>query len=111
MSDIKVSKVGSYIKAVKKLVKRYRNIEKDVQKFLQSVASKDDLGVELKNNIYKARVNNSNKNKGKRAGYRLITYLKLVENELILVYIYDKSDLENIKESDIDQLILEIFQE
>jgi len=111
MSDIKVTKIGSYIKAVKKLVKKYRNIEEDVQGFLQSIASKDDLGVELKNNIYKTRVNNSNKNKGKRAGYRLISYLKLVENELILVYIYDKSDLDNIKEEDIDRLILEMLSE
>ncbi len=67
MNDIKVTKIGSYIKAIKKLIKKYRNIEEDIQGFLQSIASKEDLGVELKNNIYNVRVSNSNKNKGKRS--------------------------------------------
>mgnify|MGYP000726949172 CR=1 FL=1 len=48
----------------------------------------------------------SDKNAGKSGGYRLITYLKLIENELYLLFIYDKSDFENIDESEIDSLIL-----
>ena len=71
-----------------------------------SIKSKEDLGVELRANVYKARIANSDKNKGKSAGYRLITYLKVVENQLHLLYIYDKSALENLTEKEIDSMIL-----
>ena len=94
-----------YKKAVKKLSKSYRNIELDVKKFLQSINTKNDLGIELKSNIFKVRIKNSDKNKGKSAGYRLISYLAIVENELHLLYIYDKSSLVNITEKEIDELV------
>lgn len=70
------------------------------------MTSLDDLGIELKNNVYKVRIANSNKNKGKSAGYRLISYVKLIENEIHLIYIYDKSSLENISEKELATLLL-----
>ena len=94
-----------YKKAVKKLSKNYRNIESDVKDFLKSINTKNDLGIELKSNVFKVRIKNSDKNKGKSAGYRLISYLAVIENELHLLYIYDKSSLVNITEKEIDELI------
>ncbi len=95
-----------YIKAIKKLSKKYSNIYKDVNDFLDSITSKKDLGVELQSNVYKTRIKNSNKNKGKSGGYRLISYLKIVNNELHLLYIYDKSQISNLTEKEIDDLII-----
>ena len=95
-----------YIKALKKLSKKYRNIESDIENFLLSVHSIKDLGTELKNNVYKVRIANSDKNKGKSAGYRLISYVKITNNELHLIYIYDKSSLENISEKELDILLI-----
>ncbi len=95
-----------YKKAYKKLSKEYKNIQDDIDDFINSISSKDDLGIELKSNIFKVRIKNRNKNKGKSAGYRLISYLALVENELQLLYIYDKSKIENLKEDEIDNLIV-----
>ena len=95
-----------YIKSFKKLSKHYKNIQKDVDGFLDDISTQEDLGVELKSNVFKARIANSDKNKGKSAGYRLITYLKVVKNELQLLYIYDKSKLENLTEKEIDNIIL-----
>jgi hypothetical protein len=85
-------------------------IENDVDRFLDSVSCTDQLGVNLGDNIYKARIANSNKNSGKSGGYRLISYLKLVDRKLILLYIYDMGDYENISENEIDKLILENTQ-
>ncbi len=94
-----------YQKAFKKLSKTYRNIDLDVKEFLHSINTKEDLGIELKSNVFKVRIKNSDKNKGKSSGYRLISYLAIVENELHLLYIYDKSKLVNITEKEIDELI------
>jgi len=60
----------------------------------------------LKANTFKVRIANSDKNRRKNAGYRLISYFKIIDNELHLLYIYDKSELENISEQELDNLIL-----
>ena len=96
-----------YLKAHKKLSKQYRQLQNDIDNFLNSINSKEDLGIELKSNVFKVRVKNSDKNKGKSAGYRLISYLAIIDNELHLLYIYDKSKLENLTEKEIDNLILQ----
>lgn len=94
-----------YKKALKKLSKTYRNIDLDVKDFLKSINTKEDLGIELKSNVFKVRVANSNKNKGKSSGYRLISYFEIIENELHLLYIYDKSKLVNVTEKEVDELV------
>jgi len=72
----------------------------------RSLGDKSDLGVELKSNIFKARVANSDKNRGKSARYRLIAYLKITDDELHLLYVYDKSSIENLTENEIDEIII-----
>ncbi len=111
MSKYIVVEQELYRKAIKKLSKIYRDINLDVESFLESINSKKDLGIELKSNIFKARIANSNKNKGKSAGYRLITYLVLVKNELHLLYIYDKSQLANVTEKEIDEIIIKQIED
>jgi len=100
-----------YKKALKKLSKIYKNIDSDVKRYLETINSKEDLGVELKSNIFKVRIANQDKNKGKSSGYRLISYLAVVENELHLLYIYDKSKLSNITEKELDELIIKQIKE
>lgn len=104
--NIEILKAKSFEKALKQLKKRFKNIENDVDSFLNTITSIDDLGTHLGNNTYKVRISNSDKQSGKSGGYRLISYVKLIENELYLLYIYDKSDYENISEKEIDTLIL-----
>jgi len=96
---------SAYQHSKKQLKKRFRLIDSDVNKFLHSLESVDDLGISLGDGIYKVRIANSDKNKGKSAGYRLITLLKIVDTEIYLIYLYDKSDLENITEKELDEMI------
>lgn len=60
--------------------------------------------ISLGNDKYKIRIQNKSNNKGKSAGYRVITYTKL-DDVILLVYIYSKSDLENISSDKIDKII------
>ena len=55
--------------------------------------------------VLQVQIANSNKNKGKSAGYRLISYFEIIENELHLLYIYDKSKLVNVTEKEVDELV------
>ncbi|MFA7571000.1 MAG: type II toxin-antitoxin system RelE/ParE family toxin [Sulfurimonadaceae bacterium] len=89
----------------KKLQKRFKNIETDCDTFIQSIQTTQDLGINLGQGVYKVRIANSDKKSGKSSGYRLISYLKLVDNRLYLMYIYDKSDFDTVSENTIDELI------
>ena len=107
ISVYEIIEVAAYTKAIKKQAKKYRHIDEDIDNFLENVLSEDDLGISLGDDVYKVRIANSDKQKGKSSGYRLITYLKFVDNELYLLYIYDKSDLASLSEHEIDRLIKE----
>ena len=106
LSNLTIRDTDTFNKAVKTLKKRFRNIENDLGRFVNNIENDEDLGVHLGNGIYKVRIANSNKNSGKSGGYRLISYLKLVENELFLLFIYDKSDYDTVSENEIDSLIV-----
>ncbi len=110
MLKLEVTKTEYFGKLVKKLAKKYRSIEKDIDLFLDSIETIEQLGTPLGKNLYKARIQNSDNVKGKSGGYRLISYLKLINNELTLIYIYSKSEYENIDEKLLDKLILDAFK-
>lgn len=106
-----VQKTSLFEKLVKDLGKNFRNIDSDIDGFTEALDDKTKLGVSLGNNVFKARIANSDKNKGKSAGYRLISYLKLENETLTYVYIYDKSQLENISEEKLDKIVLDMLKE
>jgi mRNA-degrading endonuclease RelE of RelBE toxin-antitoxin system len=111
MLNLEITKTPIFEKQLKSLKKRFRNIDKDVDGWSGQVADVCDLGVLLGDGIYKVRISNSDKQRGKSGGYRVISYLKLVKNELILIYIYDKSDLGNIDEKELDRAILTTLED
>ncbi len=110
LSNIVIKDTETFNKSVKHLKKRFKNIENDCNNFINSIEYENNLGVHLGQGVYKARIANSNKNSGKSGGYRLISYLKLIESELFLLYVYDKSDLENLSENEIDSLVVSSFK-
>ena len=105
-----VQRTSLFEKLVKDLNKNFRSINSDIDGFTDTLDDKSKLGVNLGGNIYKVRIANSDKNKGKSAGYRLISYLKLENETLTYVYIYDKSQLENISEEKLDKIVIEMLK-
>ena len=56
-------------------------------------------GVELESGVRKLRLAVTSKGRGKSGGARVIIRVRIIESELQLLYIYDKSDFENVKDS------------
>ncbi len=104
---IKIKKFKSFLSDVKHLKKKYKKIELDLIEFQKIVSSNPTAGIDLGYGLYKLRLTNSSKNKGKRAGFRTIHYFKSHDNIVYAVSMYDKSEIENIS---IERLI-EIIQE
>lgn len=86
---------------LKGLSKRYASIKKDLSGAIASLIVNPKLGESLGNNCYKVRMAITSKNKGKSGGARIITCLKIVEETIFLVSIYDKSDTDTITDQEI----------
>ena len=103
--NYKVIPTPEFIKNLKALKKRYKNIKNDVLELANKLEKNPTMGTELGNNTFKIRMKNSDNNKGKSAGYRIITYCINKQNELFMVTIYSKSKKENILDLELKDLI------
>lgn len=91
-------------KELKTLAKRYRSIKDDVAKLGLDIKSNPHLGTDLGDGLRKIRMAITLKGKGKSAGARVITYTVLTRVEaglVVLVSIYDKSELPSMPKRDI----------
>lgn len=103
--NYKVIPTPEFIKNLKTLKKKYKNIKNDVLELANELEKNPTIGTELGNNTFKVRIKNSDNNKGKSAGYRIITYCINEYNEVFLVTIYSKSEKENILDLELKELI------
>ena len=97
---------NTFKKSAKKLLKHYKSFKKDLHTFLDSLDDNPNQGTKLAQGLYKVRIKNSDNNKGKSAGYRIVTY-SVIEDEIFLVDIYSKSEMENISDEAIDMIVKE----
>jgi mRNA-degrading endonuclease RelE of RelBE toxin-antitoxin system len=112
---INIDLTPEYQRNLKYLAKKYRNIRSDTQFFITELQKGNLLGDRLSGfgediYIYKARVKNSNIQKGKSAGYRVI-YLLESETSILLLTIYSKSEQEDITDYEIDSILEEFYRD
>lgn len=97
-------------RAFKRLKKRYRSLPADLKQLLASLVANPKQGKELYNGMRKIRVSFTSKSKGRRGGGRVIIRLAVNETSLTFVYIYDKSDFDNVSDEFLDQIIVDVGQ-
>lgn len=85
--------------AYKRLKKRYKSLETDFERLLASLLQDPMQGVELEGGVRKVRLAITSKGRGKSGGARVIIRVRIVADELQLLYIYDKSDFENVNDA------------
>ena len=107
--NYKVIPTPEFIKNIKILKKKYNNIKNDVLILANKLEKNPTMGIELGNNTFKIRIKNSDNNKGKSAGYRIITYCINDKREIFLVTIYSKSEKENILDLELKELITKLI--
>ena len=90
------------------LSKKYPSLESDMDELAAALRENPTLGQPLGKNRYKVRLKIKSKGKGKSGGGRVITYLRLSEDELCLLTLYDKSEMENVNDAFLDDLVARI---
>lgn len=107
MFPITVLYSEEFKKRLKHLYKKYRGIKDDVKPVIDQLQSGHFIGdriPDVKHHVYKMRVKNSDSDKGKRSGYRLIYYVR-DHSTVILLAIYSKSEQPDISAAQIKQII------
>lgn len=92
-------------RSVKNLLKKYRLIVNDLKALEQKLSTGEARAVELGRNCYKTRLQNSSIPAGKSGGFRIIYFYKK-DDRIYLLDIYSKTDMENIR----DARLLEILK-
>ena len=109
---IKVEIAPTFTKNIRTLAKKYRSIRSDIQPIVEQLELGELPGNQITGTdytIFKLRVRNSDVQKGKSGGYRLIYYVKTATG-IILLTIYTKSKKDDITASEISDIITEYEQ-
>lgn len=102
--NFNIETISIFDKQAKRLAKKYPSLKSDLAELAQSLCENPEQGDALGNNFFKVRMAIKSKNKGKSAGARIITYLKITDTTVFLTTIYDKSDYDTIADEALEQL-------
>lgn len=106
---IQVQVSVTFNKNIRNLAKKYRSIRVDIQPVIEQLERGDLPGDKISGigyEVFKLRVRNSDIQKGKSGGYRLIYYVKTAQG-IILLTIYAKSEQADIIADEIRSIITE----
>ncbi|TBR57562.1 addiction module antitoxin [Westiellopsis prolifica IICB1] len=109
---IRVEAAPTFNRNLRTLAKKYRSIRNDIEPVIAQLERGELPGDQISGigyEVFKLRVRNSDIQKGKSGGYRLIYYVKTATG-IILLTIYTKSEQADIAADDIKSIIAEYEQ-
>lgn len=90
-------------KEIKRLSAKYPSMKSDFNIFLEELLENPFQGKSLGNNCYKVRLSIASKRRGKSGGARVITFVQVINEIIILISIYDKSERADITDKEIKE--------
>mgnify|MGYP000591910148 CR=1 FL=1 len=114
--------IDDFSRDAKRLAKKYVSLKGELKELETQLLENPRMGIMIRENTYKIRLAVKSKGKGKSGGMRIISYVVEVEIEVeedekgqdftvILVAIYDKSEMENLPDKQLRALIEDIEAE
>jgi mRNA-degrading endonuclease RelE of RelBE toxin-antitoxin system len=108
-------RISKHFKAeAKRLIKKYPSLNIDLEALEKELIKTPRTGSSLGNNAYKIRLKIKSKGKGKSGGARVISFVETsviviaaftTEEDINLLSIYDKGDVETISDKELKDLI------
>ncbi len=114
--NVEIIVTETFRREAKKLIKKYPSLKNELSIFKDSLIKKPDQGKLILENVYKMLIAVKSKGKGKSGGLRVITYLIITKKDderiqVFLLSIYDKYDIENLPEPQINKIISDLQKE
>ena len=92
-------------KSLKGLMKKYPSLRKDLLQLIELLKTDPIMGTSIGKDCYKIRMAITSKGKGKSGGARVITCVKVVQKNVFLLSIYDKSEKEAMGDNELITLL------
>ena len=96
---------NQFKKEAKHLLKKYRSLATELKELNMSLLEYPSQGIPLGQDCYKIRLAIKSKKKGKSGGARVITLVKIIQETVFLLSIYDKSEKDDISEKELEAFI------
>jgi mRNA-degrading endonuclease RelE of RelBE toxin-antitoxin system len=106
--NFEVRTISAFEKEFKKLLKKYPSLKSDLNVLIKQLESNPIQGTSLGKDFYKIRLSITSKGKGKSAGARIITCIKISNSVVYLASIYDKSERSSITDYELKFLAHQI---
>lgn len=100
-----VALTDNFKKEAKKLSKKYASLKQELAELFKELEENPALGTPLGNNVYKIRLAIASKGKGKSGGARVISLVRVVNETVYLVSIFNKSERDSISQKDITEVL------
>ncbi len=94
---------------LRQLAKKYRRIRADIQPILDVLVQGKLPGDQIQGvgfQVYKVRARNSDAQRGKSGGYRIIYYLP-IDTAVVLITLYSKTEQQDIEAHEIQAILQE----
>ncbi|AQG80471.1 type II toxin-antitoxin system RelE/ParE family toxin [Spirosoma montaniterrae] len=91
----------SFKRDAKALQKKYKSLPSEIRSIINVLKETPETGQAIGKACYKIRLAIKSKGKGKRGGARLITCVRVVNEHVFLLAIYDKADQADIANADL----------
>ncbi len=100
-----VKTISVFERQAKRLMKKFPSLKKEIQILITELKEKPTKGTSIGHDCHKIRLAIASKGKGKSGGARVITHLVYKNDTVYMLSIFDKSDLENLTDEEILELI------
>jgi len=100
-----VKTISVFDRQAKRLAKKFPSLKKELQTLISGLTEDPTQGTPIGHDCQKVRLAIASKGKGKSGGARVIVHVVFNAGNAYLLSIYDKSELENLTESEILDLI------
>jgi len=100
-----VKTISVFDRQIKRLIKKFPSLKKEIQTLIDRLAIEPTSGTSIGHDCYKIRIAITSKGKGKSGGARVITHVLFKNETVYLLSIYDKSELENLTDKEILELL------
>jgi mRNA-degrading endonuclease RelE of RelBE toxin-antitoxin system len=97
--------ISPFEKEAKRLSKKYKSLKADLQNLFDELSENPIQGSPLGKDCYKIRMAISSKGKGKSGDARVIACVKIVNTKVYMLSVYDKSEKEDISDSELQSLL------
>lgn len=103
--NYKVELTDNFLKEAKRLTKKYRSLKSEIANLLTELETNPNKGISLGDDVYKIRLAIKSKGKGKSGGARVLSFVKVVDTEVLLFSIFNKGERDSLSDKEIKELI------